>query len=234
MSGGCIFVNSEHLAQAILIADLLGVFFFAESGALLAARRRFDLVGSLLLATMAGLGGGLFRDIVLNQGLPNAFARPIYLLPVVVAVLLVYVKAITEDRWRRTILAFDAAGLALFCVSGTMIAFEAGAPPVPAALLGASTAVVGGLLRDVVSIQVPFIFDQRGVYAIPALFGAAITAFLEVTELFNLWTALATIVLVFSFRMTAWHFKWMMPGAVIGQRRDSPLTQPIPITRKPN
>lgn len=220
---------ASYLPSALQVADLLGVLFFAVSGALLAARRRFDVVGSLLLASLAGLGGGVVRDVILDDGVPNAFARPIYLVPVVIAVLAVYLRAVRPNRLRRTLLVFDAAGLALFCVTGTQIALEAGAHPVSAVLLGTTTCVVGGLLRDVVANQVPDLFDPRGVYAVPALVGATLVAVLDTVGWYNLWAGIIIVVLVFTARVLALKFRWRVPGAALGQHRISPLTQPVPI-----
>ncbi len=156
------------LAEVLLALELIGTFAFAVSGALLAAKKGVDIIGSLLLASLAGLGGGVIRDVILNEGVPTAFAAPQYLIPVVVAVTAVYVRAIREDRLRRTLLVFDAVGLSVFCVMGTSIAFAAGLNPVAAALLGLTTAVGGGILRDVVANEIPEIFNPKGVYAVPS------------------------------------------------------------------
>ncbi len=110
----------------VLALELIGTFAFAVSGALLAVKKRFDIVGSLLLARLAGLGGGVIRDLVLNQSVPTAFVAPLYLIPVALAVLVVFVRLIREDKLRRTLLVFDAVGLSLFCVMGSFIAHEAG------------------------------------------------------------------------------------------------------------
>ena len=89
--------------------DLIGIFFFATSGALLAARKQFDLVGSLALSLLAGLGGGFTRDILLDRGLPASLENPVYLAPPVLVSLLVYVKVIHPNRLNLTITLFDAA-----------------------------------------------------------------------------------------------------------------------------
>lgn len=219
----------EFVPDLLLIADLFGVLFFAVSGALLAARRRFDFVGSMVLATLAGLGGGVVRDLVLDDGMPNAFAQPIYLVPVTLAVIAVYTRLIGPNRLRRTILVFDAGGLALFCVTGSQIALEAGAHPITATLLGATTAIVGGLLRDVVANQVPDIFDPAGVYAVPAFTGAALVAGLDVLGWYSSIAGIIIAAVVFVVRLLALKFNWKLPGAVFGERRADPLTQPVPV-----
>jgi uncharacterized membrane protein YeiH len=201
------------LPTLLLVLDLLGVFFFAVSGSLLAARRHFDIIGSLFLAFFAGLGGGVVRDLIINEDVPNAFSNPLYLLPPLLAAGLVYVRLIRQDRMRRALLVFDAAGLALFCVTGTRTALAAGITPLMAIVLGVTTAVVGGLLRDVTANEVPEIFNPRGLYAVPALFGAALSALLWWLEWFNWLTAALIMIPVFAFRVASLRRRWWAPYA---------------------
>jgi uncharacterized membrane protein YeiH len=195
-----------------LVLDLLGTFFFAVSGSLLAARRGFDIVGSLLLGSMAGLGGGVIRDLVLG-GVPNAFARPVYLIPPVAAALLVFFLMRSVERFRRPLLVFDAGGLALFCITGTVKALESGMNPVASALLGVTTAVGGGLLRDVVANQVPQLFNPRDIYAVPAMLGSALVTALWHAGLFGTAAAIAVAAVVFGLRVLSLHFGWHIPRA---------------------
>lgn len=199
--------------MTLMILDLAGIFFFAVSGSLLAARRNFDIVGSLILGSLAGLGGGVVRDLVINQGVPGAFADPIYLLPPILAAVLVFAHALGVQRYRRTLLVFDAAGLALFCVTGTLTALAAHLHPVSAALLGVTTAVGGGLLRDVVANEVPQLFNPRGVYAVPAMFGAGLTSVLSVSGLLNPVVGIGVAMLVFTLRILSLRYGWRIPLA---------------------
>jgi uncharacterized membrane protein YeiH len=193
--------------------DLAGVFFFAVSGCLLAARRRFDIVGSVLLGSLVGLGGGILRDLILDQGIPNAFAQPVYLVPPLLAAGLVYFHVVRVERHRRSLLVFDAAGLALFCVTGTFKALEAGMGPAPATLLGVTTAVGGGVLRDVVANEVPQLFNPRGVYAVPALLGAGATTLLSQVGWLGIPSGAAVAVAVFALRLLSLRFGWRVPLA---------------------
>ncbi|WP_344883504.1 trimeric intracellular cation channel family protein [Zhihengliuella alba] len=197
----------------MLILDLLGTFFFAVSGSLLAARKHFDIVGSLLLASLAGLGGGVVRDLVLDDGVPNAFDRPVYLVPVLLAAVLVLTSLIHETRFRRTLLLFDAGGLALFCIGGTVTAHEAGINVVSAALLGLTSAVGGGVLRDVVANEVPQLFNPRGVYAIPAMLGAGLTGLMLELGWFTPYAAVGVAALVFGLRVLSLRLGWHVPLA---------------------
>ncbi len=197
----------------LLTLELLGVFAFAVSGALLAARKEFDLVGSLLLASLAGLGGGVARDVLIGQGPPLALINPMYLLPAALAVLLVWGNALREGRFRRTLLVFDAAGLSLFCLTGTIIAADAGLNPVACALLGLTTAVGGGALRDVVANETPQIFNPNGVYAVPAMLGAGLMVLILELGVFSIWIGITISALVFTLRMLSLHYGWRIPLA---------------------
>lgn len=199
----------------VLALELVGTFAFAVSGALLAVKKGFDIVGSLLLASLAGLGGGVIRDVMLAQGVPTAFGAPLYLIPVALAALLVFLRLIREDRLRRTLLAFDAVGLSLFCVMGSFIAYETGLNPVACVLLGATTAVGGGALRDVVANEVPQIFNPDGVYAAPAFLGAAATTTALELGIFNAFAAVGIAAGIFVIRFLALKFRWRVPLAVL-------------------
>ena len=196
-----------------LLLDLLGVFFFAVSGSLLATRKGFDLVGSVLLGSMVGLGGGVIRDIILNQGPPAAFSNPVYLLPPVAAAALVYFTVKNVKRSGGVLFMFDAGGLALFCVTGSLKALESGMNPAASILLGVTTAVGGGILRDITANEVPKVFDPKDLYAIPAFVGAALTTAMWHLDWLNLATGTAAAVVVFTLRLLALRFGWHAPLA---------------------
>ncbi|GAA3836036.1 trimeric intracellular cation channel family protein [Brevibacterium ammoniilyticum] len=197
--------------ETVLLAlDLLGTFVFAISGVLLAARRNFDITGGLVLGTLAGIGGGIIRDILLDR-VPNALAHPVYLAPPLVATLLIYFIGQRTFRARIWIIVFDALGMGLFSLTGTAIALEAGSPPAVALLMGALTACGGGLLRDVVANEDPAIFRGTDLYLIPALFGSGLTILAERVGLLGGITSVIIAALAFGFRMLAWKLQWRVP-----------------------
>lgn len=204
-----------------LVADLFGTFFFAISGCLLAVARGYDLVGSLLLGSLTGLGGGVTRDLIIGRP-PAAFDQPIYLLPPVLAALLVFAIAPSVQRFRRTLLVFDAGGLGLFCTTGTVIALNAGLNPVAAAVLGITSAVGGGLLRDVVANRDPQLFNPNDLYAVPAFLGAAIVAGLWVLGWYSSLVGFAVAAFVFAFRVVSLRLKWRIPHASPIRGREAP------------
>ena len=202
----------------LLAVDLLGVFCFALSGCLLAASRRFDVFGSFLLGLLTGLGGGIMRDVILDGFVPTAFDRPVYLLAPLIATVVVRLGWITPGRFRRTLLLFDAGGLALFCVSGTLIALRHGLNPVGATLMRVTTVVGGGLLRDIVAREVPQVVRvDGGLYAAPATVGSALvaaSAALGLNPQLRVGPGeLLVIALVFGIRGLALRQGWQLPHA---------------------
>jgi uncharacterized membrane protein YeiH len=153
--------------------DLAAVLASGLSGALLASRKRFDLGGLAFLTLVAGLGGGLIRDVLLQRGLPGALADPRYLLTVIAAAVIGYFFERHVRRVLPAIVVVDAAGLGLYAVVGCIRAGQAGLSPLPAVVVGVLTAVGGGILRDVLAGDTPVIF-QREVYATAALLGSVL------------------------------------------------------------
>ncbi|MDO4239362.1 trimeric intracellular cation channel family protein [Micrococcus sp.] len=205
--------------QALTVLDLIGVFAFAVSGALLAARKHYDIVGSLVLGALVGLGGGLTRDLILDRNPPAAFSDPWYLGMVVLAAALVWLNVVDNSRGSRAVQVFDAVGLAVFCVLGTRIALLAGFDVVPAALLGALSAVGGGLLRDVAAGEPPAIFGREGWYATPAFLGALTAALLGSVGWLNVVTATAVMGVVLLTRLVALRHDWQVAGSVRASHR---------------
>jgi uncharacterized membrane protein YeiH len=165
---------NEYVA---LTLDLAGTFVFALTGALVAVRKRLDLFGTLVLACATGLGGGLLRDVLINDVPPPGLTDWRYLLTAALAGVATFLWHPLVARWENIILTLDAAGLALFCVTGAVKASDYELSVVPAALLGMITAVGGGMVRDVLANRVPVVLEAgTGWYAVPALAGATLAA----------------------------------------------------------
>jgi uncharacterized membrane protein YeiH len=155
------------------VIDLSAVLASGLSGALLASQKRFDLGGLAFLTLVAGLGGGLIRDVLLQRGLPVALATPSYLLVVIAAAVIGYFFERHVRRVLPAIVVVDALGLGLYAVIGCIRASQAGLSPLPTVVVGVLTAVGGGILRDVLAGDTPVIF-QREVYATAALLGSVL------------------------------------------------------------
>lgn len=196
------------------ILDLAGIFVFAVSGASLAARKRFDVVGIAVLATATALGGGIVRDTLLGEHPPAALRGQLYLSMPLVATVLVLVLHGVVERMNRPVLVFDAFGLGLFAVVGTAKALDAGLGVMAAVLLGTMTAVGGGVVRDVLARDVPTVFrPESALYAIPAAMGAGATAAAWSGDWFGAPAAIGIALAVFVVRLLAMRFGWRAPTA---------------------
>ncbi|MFC5063679.1 trimeric intracellular cation channel family protein [Actinomycetospora atypica] len=157
------------------VLELIGIFALAVSGSLMAIDRDYDVVGIAILAIVTALGGGIVRDLVLGDTPPPAFTNWHYLVVALAAAAITAVARPHLGRAGTPLLVFDAAGLGLFCVAGTQKALDHGLGPVPAALLGVTTAAGGGVLRDVLARETPALFRADSeLYAVPALAGALV------------------------------------------------------------
>lgn len=194
----------------LVVLDLVGIFVFAISGALVAVRKALDLFGVLVLAATTGLGGGFLRDVLIDATPPAALADWRYLVVPVAAGLVTFRFHPALGKAEPYVNVFDAFGLALFCVAGAVKAVEFGLGPVPAALMGMVTGIGGGMARDVLTGRVPVVFRGE-LYATPALAGAALAAVITYYDQ-PTWTAAVTGGLVcLVWRLLAIRNAWTAP-----------------------
>jgi len=156
----------------LLVLNLAGTFVFGLSGGLAGVQARLDAFGVIVLAVVVGLAGGIIRDLLIGIP-PQTFRDWRYLAVAAAAGLVTFVAHPTLQRLERPILVLDAAGLAIFCVTGASTALDFRVGTVEAVVLGAITGVGGGMLRDMLLGEIPEVL-RAGLYAIPALVGAAI------------------------------------------------------------
>ncbi|MDJ1137203.1 trimeric intracellular cation channel family protein [Streptomyces iconiensis] len=194
--------------------DLAGIFVFAISGALLAVRRNFDVFGIAVLAAVTGLGGGLFRDVVIGAVPPAAFTDLGYFLTPLLSTVLVFFLHPVVERINKAVNVFDAAGLGFFCVTGTLKAHEYGLSLTSSVVLGLATAAGGGVLRDVLANEVPSLLRwDREIYAVPALVGSSAVALLIHFDAVRPSTTLTAAALAFLLRLLALRYNWRAPRA---------------------
>ncbi|MCX4407851.1 trimeric intracellular cation channel family protein [Streptomyces sp. NPDC059837] len=206
------------------VLDLVGIFVFAISGALLAVRKNFDVFGIAVLAEVTALGGGLFRDMVIGAVPPAAFTDLGYFSTPLLAALLVFFLHPEVERIQVAVNVFDAAGLGLFCVAGTTKAYEYGLGLTPSAALGLATAVGGGVLRDVLANEVPSLLRwDRDLYAVPAIVGATMVVLCIRYDVLSPFTSGLAAVTAFVLRLLAMRFHWRAPRA---WHRRSTATEP--------
>ncbi|GAA2708405.1 trimeric intracellular cation channel family protein [Micromonospora olivasterospora] len=197
-------------STALLLADLTGVAVFAASGASAAVAKRLDLFGVVFVGFVAALGGGIVRDLVIDEVPPLAFADWRYAVTAAVTAAAVFWLHPQFARLRTTVLVLDAAGLGLFTVTGTLKALDAQVPAVGACLIGMLTAIGGGLGRDLLTAEIPIVL-RREIYAVAALAGSVAVAVLDAYGHANAAWLTVAAAFVFAVRLVSLRRRWSAP-----------------------
>jgi uncharacterized membrane protein YeiH len=214
-------VSEQTLVSAALAAfDLAGTFVFALSGAAAGVKFRLDLFGVLVLSFAAGNSGGIARDVMIGAVPPAAISDWRYIAVSILAGLVMFYWYRIISRLRSPVLVFDAAGLALFAVSGAgkALAFHAG--PVAAVLLGMLTGIGGGIVRDVLVREIPTVLLRTELYATAALLGATVMVVGRMLHLPLSACATAGALLCFGLRFLAMRRGWQLPTASVPTQFD--------------
>lgn len=195
--------------------ELSAVVVGALTGALFAARRGLDLVGIVAIAIVAGLGGGMIRDVLLST-VPAALEDPAYLVAVVAAAAVGAFFASAVQRIRWPLVGLESLSLGLFAVIGTQKTLSAGLPIAAAVLLGVITGIGGSLLRDLFTGEVPPEAFQRGApFASAAALASAVYVFMvRGLREPKLTAEITAIALVFLVRSLAIWRGWTSPAAM--------------------
>jgi uncharacterized membrane protein YeiH len=191
--------------------DLIGIAVFAISGALAAGRKGLDLIGVLVLAIVTAVGGGTIRDVLLNRHPIVWLADPAYLIVMVASAFgtMIYVRFFRPPE--AALLVADALGLALFSVAGAQIAQREGLPAVGCILLGTITGSAGGLVRDVLTAEIPLVLKRGDLYASAAIAGTAIYFGLEALGSSRQSAALTGMAIVAIVRIAAIIWRLRLP-----------------------
>lgn len=201
----------------IVLMEILGTISFSISGVITGMKRNLDIFGTVFLGITTAVGGGVIRDIILNQDIPAVFRDPTYA-AIATAVALIFLippirKAITKKKriYELTLLIMDSLGLGIFTVVGvraSMLAVPDGGM-VLHTFLGVITGVGGGVLRDVLSKNLPYIFTKH-IYALASIAGACICCILW-NMIGMIPSMLCGAAVIFVLRCLAAHFQWDLP-----------------------
>ncbi len=153
--------------------DLIGTFVFAISGLRLAAKKDMDLFGAAVIAFVTALGGGTTRDILLGATPVSWINNIDYSIAILLSIPFTLLFKKYTINLKRTFFIFDSIGIALFTISGMQKGLDFGLNPGMAMGMGMISAVVGGVIRDLLCNEIPLIF-RKEIYAIPCLIGAFI------------------------------------------------------------
>lgn len=195
-----------------VVLDLAGTFVFALSGGVAGVKHRLDLFGVLVLSFAAATAGGIARDVMIGATPVAALSDWRYVAVSLLAGLLTFYFYSFMDRVSRSVLMFDAAGLALFAVTGATKAITYGLSPVAAALLGMLTGIGGGMVRDILITEVPLVLRAE-LYAVAALAGAAVVVIGHMLHLPSSLAASIGALLCFGLRFMAIRYGWKLPVA---------------------
>ncbi|MBN2825810.1 MAG: TRIC cation channel family protein [Campylobacterales bacterium] len=194
------------------IAEYIGIIAFAISGFFVAIRNKLDLLGILIATFLTALGGGIMRDVIVDRT-PYTFSHDAPAL-VVILVLIVLItfklhtKTSIENRF--LFLLSDSIGLVSFSITGALIALEYHLNFTGVLALAFITAVGGGITRDVIINEVPFVF-KSGFYGTVALIVGFLMFLLDRLSLINVYTLSMLLLAGVILRMVAYYKKWSIP-----------------------
>jgi uncharacterized membrane protein YeiH len=190
--------------------DLVGVAVFAVSGVLAARNGGLDLLGVIVIAAITAIGGGTLRDLLLHRYPIFWITDAQYLTVIMASALLTVAYVRVRPPPGKTLLVADAIGLALFALSGAQVAEAAQCPVIIVVLMGTMTGVAGGVVRDVITAQVPLIL-RRDIYATAAIVGIALYLLLQAFGLQRSAAFGAGMAVVIALRLLAIHWGWQLP-----------------------
>jgi uncharacterized membrane protein YeiH len=204
----------------IFYMDIIGTIAFAISGVMVAVRKDMDAFGIIILALVTATGGGVLRDILIGQIPPVMFRNPVYVIISVitacVAFLILYFnKGISKKNIAsitdKLLFWFDTLGLAAFTVDGVSAGMQTGSNRslFLVVFLGTITGVGGGIMRDILATEMPYIF-VRHIYAIASIIGALLTGILWPVAGQN-HAILTGFIVTILIRALAAHYKWNLP-----------------------
>lgn len=205
----------------VFILELIGTVSFAVSGAMSALKKGMDIFGVAILGLTTAVGGGVIRDLILGNTPPNTFRNPVYALVAIATAIIMFFPAVRKFLGKRQraydllLLAMDSVGLGIFTVVGIQVALRV-YPEAGSFLLifvGVLTGVGGGVLRDMMSRSMPYIFVKH-FYACASLIGAVI--YLVTLHLFgDIAATLCGAGSVILLRFLAAHYRWQLPRATM-------------------
>jgi uncharacterized membrane protein YeiH len=216
------------MSVLIFILNIIGVISFAAAGAMVAIDKETDIFGVLFLSVTTCFGGGMLRDTMISEGLPRFFSQEMRIdiliclltaLAVFVAAKILKKKYVENEEMVNDVNnVLDAIGLGIFASGGTEICLSLGLDPFVAIIMGMLSAVGGGMLRDIILRDIPFILRKR-IYAVATIIGSAtyciVSHFMAGLKSREVVSTLACLAVVFIIRMCATKFKWRLPKAII-------------------
>lgn len=195
----------------LYLFDMMGVIACAIAGTLLAQHKGFDISGCILVSMANAIGGGTLRDMALDRHPLFWMTDLNYVIVITITSLILQIFFHLYHKIDTAVKIFDAVGLAAFSVIGFKVALAQGASPMIAIMMGVWTAIIGGLLRDIICNEIPLVL-QREIYITASVFGALVYLLLDY---FGIYTGLNDFIMlgvIFMVRILALRFDWHLPS----------------------
>lgn len=201
--------------------EIIGTIAFASSGAMVAVRKKLDLFGIIVLGVITAVGGGMIRDLLIGSIPPTMFYHPVYVLTAFLTVLIMFLlfrfrpillESRYMDTYEKVMNILDAVGLGAFTVIGVDTGVNAGygAYHFLIIFLGVITGIGGGILRDIMAGETPFVLKKH-IYACASISGACLyVVLLQFTHAD--YAMMFGAFLVIAVRMLASHYRWNLPS----------------------
>ncbi len=194
------------------IAEYIGIIAFAMSGFFVGVRNKLDLLGILISTFLTALGGGIVRDVIVDRT-PYTFSNNMpALIVLALMILLILFRFHKKDSIENKpiFILSDSIGLVSFSITGALIALEHGFNLTGVLALSFITAVGGGIARDVIINEVPFVF-KTGFYGTVSLLVGLSFYILHNFDLINFYAMLIIFVSAVLLRLVAFYKKWSIP-----------------------
>ena len=195
----------------LYLLDMIGIIACAVAGTLLAQHKGFDIAGCILVAMVNAIGGGTLRDMALDRHPLFWMTDLNYLLVITISSLVVQIFFHLSPKIDNMLNLFDAIGLAAFSVIGFKIALNQGLSPAIAIMMGVWTAILGGLLRDIICNELPLLL-QREIYISASVAGSVTYLLLAHYGINSSLNEFIMLGVIFAVRMLALRFDWHLPS----------------------
>lgn len=200
------------LMPVAAMLDYASVVIFALTGALVASRSQLDLMGFVFVAMLTAVGGGTVRDVLIGRLPVFWVTRPEYVVLIAAAAVIVFFTAHRLESRYRVLVWLDALALSVAAAAGVSIAREAGASWPIILVMGVATGTFGGLMRDVVTNEIPLVLRQGELYVSACLAGALVSVLmLHLFPAAETLSLLVASVTTFVLRAGSLRFGWRIP-----------------------
>jgi uncharacterized membrane protein YeiH len=212
----------SSISTLLFSLDLIGTLVFAISGSMAAASKKLDLFGAAFIAFVTAVGGGTVRDLLIGSTPVGWMRDSNYILIILIGVGITFLFKKYVRKLRRTLFLFDTIGISVFTVLGLQKALLVEVGPIMAVMMGMFSAVLGGVIRDILINEIPLIF-RKEIYAMACIAGGTLFVLLEPSGLNFEMRTIYTVLTIITIRILAIRYKIGLPG----------IQDEIPLKRKP-